>query len=175
MLLDRHIDLKVLMSHDDHENNSQQEITQLCLQVMETVRFEKERVPSVATSRTPTDLSVSFLAVISGVLHSFDVIDMDDEEQEEIPSLPNGQEMEEKEAFITLPPDITTPDTTSEAAVVIQQKWRASFEYNERKREKSMQESLARGVIKVIIFLYALYMPHYVGILFLILLTQLHY
>ena len=134
VVLESPFDLNAILLSD--ELDPKQELVRACLQVMEAIRFEKVRTTSNGSS------SVDVRAVLSGVLNTFDIVDLDDEENASVQNSlhdPPPYPLQEQ----------SCEDLTA-AASIIQKKWRVSFDYSEKKREQSMQESLATSVIKVI-------------------------
>lgn len=107
-----------------------------CLQIIEAIRFEKVR------SGSNGNKNVDVRAVLSGVLNTFDIVDIDDEADI---SLPISDHAEQRPCS----PKEPSAGDQSAAAFKIQKQWRRSFDCSERKREERMQESLAASVIKV--------------------------
>ena len=138
VLLDKAVDFKGLLSTDDPDSDPRQDVTRMCLEILEAVRFEKVRSTFGGKS------SVEIKLVVSGVPNTFDILDPEDGFAEDIflqtvdttvPSVPSDDG----------PNDIEL----DQAAISIQRRWKIYFEYLESCREHQMQLSLANSVIKV--------------------------
>lgn len=140
VILEKKFDYDFVMYNDEPGHDPKQEFVRVCLYVLETIRFEKVR-----TIHPAGDLTYSIKALMSGVPNTFDIVDLEDGADCDagLPAyyLPNCDipQMNASE-------ETNSGTLTAEAASLIQNKWRESFQLKEIKREEDMQRSLYHSV-----------------------------